>query len=74
MRIVIADGLPASAIETLKQPDWNIDNRQGRSPSELAADLKEADALVVRSATKVTREMIDCRSEAARHRPSWHRS
>ena len=59
MKIVIADGLPASAIETLKQPDWNIDNRQGRSPSELAADLKDADALVVRSATKVTREMIE---------------
>jgi D-3-phosphoglycerate dehydrogenase / 2-oxoglutarate reductase len=59
MRIVIADGLPASAIETLKQPDWIIDNRQGRSPSDLTEDLKDADALVVRSATKVTREMID---------------
>jgi D-3-phosphoglycerate dehydrogenase / 2-oxoglutarate reductase len=59
MRIVIADGLPASAIETLKQPDWHIDNRQGRSPAELAADLRDADALVVRSATKATRELID---------------
>jgi D-3-phosphoglycerate dehydrogenase len=59
MRIVIADGLPASAIETLMQPDWHIDNRQGRSPDELAADLRDADALVVRSATKVTRELID---------------
>ena len=59
MKIVIADGLPASAIETLKHPDWIIDNRQARPPSELAADLQDADALVVRSATKVTREMID---------------
>ena len=59
MRIVIADGLPASAIETLQQPDWTIDNRQGRPPSELAADLKDADALVVRSATKVTRQIIE---------------
>ena len=59
MNIVIADGLPASAIELLQQPDWKIDNRQGRPPAELAADLKDADALVVRSATKVTREMID---------------
>ncbi|HKY22872.1 MAG TPA: hypothetical protein VJM31_16780, partial [Vicinamibacterales bacterium] len=59
MKIVIADGLPASAIETLKQPEWNIDNRQARSAAELTADLKDADALVVRSATKVTREVIE---------------
>jgi hypothetical protein len=59
MNIVIADGLPASAIELLQQPDWNIDNRQGRPAAELTADLKNADALVVRSATKVTRDMID---------------
>jgi D-3-phosphoglycerate dehydrogenase / 2-oxoglutarate reductase len=59
MKIVIADGLPASAIELLKQPTWNVDNRQGRSPAELTADLGEADALIVRSATKVTRDMID---------------
>ena len=56
MKIVIADGLPATAIELLSQPDWNIDNRQGRQPAELMADLSDADALVVRSATKVTRE------------------
>ncbi|MEO8166373.1 MAG: NAD(P)-dependent oxidoreductase, partial [Betaproteobacteria bacterium] len=59
MKILIADGLPASAIDALKQPDWEIDNRQGRSPSELASDLKDADALIVRSATKVTREIIE---------------
>jgi D-3-phosphoglycerate dehydrogenase len=59
MKIVIADGLPASAIERLQEPDWTIDNRQGRSPAELAADMKDADALVVRSATKVTRDVIE---------------
>ena len=59
MKIVIADGLPTSAIELLNQPTWNVDNRQGRSPAELTADLAEADALIVRSATKVTRDMID---------------
>ena len=59
MKIVIADGLPASAIEILQQPDWHIDNRQARPAPELTKDLHDADALVVRSATKVTREMID---------------
>jgi D-3-phosphoglycerate dehydrogenase len=59
MKIVVADGLPASAIERLRESDWIIDMRQGRSPDELASDLKDADALVVRSATKVTRALID---------------
>ena len=59
MKIVIADGLPASALDSLTQPDWIVDNRQGRSPAELAHDVRDADALVVRSATKVTREIID---------------
>ena len=52
MNIVIADGLPASAIDILQQPEWNVDNRQGRPAAELMADLRNADALVVRSATK----------------------
>jgi len=59
MKIVIADGLPSSAIDILSQPDWHIDNRQGRPVAELIADLADADALVVRSATKVTREVIE---------------
>src|SRR4029453_1169382 len=59
MKIVIADGLPASAIETLELPGWTIDNKQARPPDQLAADLADADALVVRSATKVTREIIE---------------
>lgn len=59
MKIVIADGLPASAIDRLREPEWIIDNRQGRSPTELARDLQDADALIVRSATKVTRDLID---------------
>src|SRR5262245_59389497 len=59
MKIVIADGLPSSAIATLQENHWEIDNRQGRTSTELASDLRDADALIVRSATKVTRELID---------------
>jgi D-3-phosphoglycerate dehydrogenase len=59
MKIVVADGLPSTAIDLLRQPDWNVDNRQSRTAAELTADLGDADALVVRSATKVTREMIE---------------
>ena len=59
MKIVIADGLPASALHHLQQPDWTIDAKQGRPAAELASNLTDADALIVRSATKVTRELIE---------------
>ncbi|MEO8078371.1 MAG: phosphoglycerate dehydrogenase [Acidobacteriota bacterium] len=55
MHIVIADQLPASAVELLRSvPGWTIDARAGRSAEDLSRDLAEADAIVVRSATKVT--------------------
>src|SRR5512138_753704 len=59
MHIVIADQLPASAVELLRSvPGWSIDARSGRSPEELSKDIAAADALVVRSATKVTGALI----------------
>ena len=59
MHIVIADQLPASAVELLRSvPGWTIDARTGRSAEELARDLAQADALVVRSATKVTASLM----------------
>jgi D-3-phosphoglycerate dehydrogenase len=59
MHIVIADQLPASAVELLRSvPGWSIDARSGRSPEELSKDLANAEALVVRSATKVTGALI----------------
>src|SRR3954464_13890453 len=58
MRIVIADDLPKSAVELLKAEGWDVDSKSGRSPEELSRDLAEADALVVRSATKVTPDII----------------
>ena len=58
MNIVVADDLPASALDLLRREGWNVDARTGRAPDQLAADLTDADALVVRSATKVTSSLI----------------
>jgi D-3-phosphoglycerate dehydrogenase len=58
MKIIVADDLPTSAVDLLRSEGWNIDARSGRSPAELAADLADADAIVVRSATKVTGDLI----------------
>lgn len=58
MKIVVADDLPASALEVLRAEGWEVDARTGRAPDQLAADLADADALMVRSATKVTAAII----------------
>jgi D-3-phosphoglycerate dehydrogenase len=59
MHIVIADQLPASAIDILRSvPGWTVDARTQRPPAELARDLAGADALIVRSATNVDAAVI----------------
>lgn len=59
MKIVVADDLPASALGLLRAEGWDVDARTGRASDQLAADLADADALVVRSATRVTAPLID---------------
>jgi D-3-phosphoglycerate dehydrogenase len=58
MKIIVSDDLPVSALDILRAEGWDVDARVGRTPADLAADLSTADALVVRSATKVTRDLI----------------
>ena len=58
MLIVVADDLPKTALELLRAEGWDVDSKSGRSPEELSKDVAEADAIVVRSATKVTPDII----------------
>jgi D-3-phosphoglycerate dehydrogenase / 2-oxoglutarate reductase len=58
LKIVVADDLPESALELLRAEGWQVDARPGRSPAELATALADADGLLVRSATKVTRDLL----------------
>jgi phosphoglycerate dehydrogenase-like enzyme len=58
LKIIVADDLPSSALDLLRAEGWEVDSRTGRTPDQLAADLTDAAALVVRSATKVTAALI----------------
>ena len=59
MKIVIADDLPQSAVALLQQVEgWRVSATPGRPKPELLADLSDADALIVRSATKVTPDVL----------------
>ena len=56
MNILVAEPLAAAGIELLKsQPGWNV---IVSNPKEYAAHLAEAEALLVRSAVKVTKDVL----------------
>ena len=60
MKLVVADPLPISAIDLLRSvPGWVVDARAQRPREQLAADLADADALIVRSATTVDAGLIE---------------
>ena len=59
MKIIISDPLPDSATALLREQGWTVDARSGRPPEELLIDIADADGLIVRSATKVTRQVIE---------------
>jgi D-3-phosphoglycerate dehydrogenase len=60
LKIIVADELPASALALLqKQTGWTVDAQAGRPAAVLTRDLLDADALLVRSATKVNRALLE---------------
>jgi D-3-phosphoglycerate dehydrogenase len=59
-RVLLSDSLSSQGVEILKcQPRLQIDIKTGLKPSELAEIIAPYHALVIRSATKVTREVIE---------------
>ncbi len=57
MNILVAEPLAAAGLELLQsQPGWNV---IVSSPGEYANHLADADAILVRSAVKVTREVLE---------------
>ena len=58
MKILVTDGMDKTALEQLKQNGHEV-TEQFYPPEELGAALKEYDAVVVRSATKIRANHID---------------
>jgi D-3-phosphoglycerate dehydrogenase len=58
MKILISDNLEQSCIDILTRENFSVDNRPGLPPDELKLSISQYDVLVVRSATKVTGDVI----------------
>lgn len=60
MKILITDGLAEQGLELLRSAEGiEVEERKGISPEELLEIIKDYGGLVVRSATKVTKEVIE---------------
>src|SRR5664279_1090859 len=56
MKVIVADKISERGIELLKSTGWNIVQT---TKETLLAELADAEALIVRSATRVTPELMD---------------
>ncbi|HTZ17584.1 MAG TPA: phosphoglycerate dehydrogenase [Dissulfurispiraceae bacterium] len=59
MKVLISDSISTKCIDILKAARLDVDVKTGLKPDELKAIIGEYHGLVIRSATKVTAEIID---------------
>ncbi len=57
-RILVTETIADRGLEQLRKAGHTVDVREGLTPSELLDAIKGAEALIIRSATKVTAELL----------------
>ncbi len=58
MKIIITDPIAPEGVQMLREAGFTVDEKPGLTPAELLQVIPEYDAIIVRSATKVTAEVI----------------
>lgn len=59
MKIIVTDPIAPAGVKMLQDAGFQVDERPGIAPDELIRVIPEYDAIIVRSATKVTAEVIN---------------
>ncbi|MEW6219649.1 MAG: phosphoglycerate dehydrogenase [Thermodesulfobacteriota bacterium] len=59
MRVLVSDNLAPAGVSIMREAGLAVDVRTGLPPAELKAIIKDYHGLVIRSATKVTAEIIE---------------
>jgi D-3-phosphoglycerate dehydrogenase / 2-oxoglutarate reductase len=62
-RILVTESIADNGLEQLRKAGHEVDVREGLSPDELLVAIRGAHALIIRSATKVTADVIDAADE-----------
>jgi len=63
MKVLVSDNISPKGVDILKKAGLKVDVKTGLTPEELKKEIGKYDALVVRSATKATADVIDCASK-----------
>ncbi len=58
-KVLISDKLSPQAIEVFEKNNIEVDNKPGMTPEEIKACIGEYDGLAIRSATKVTADLLE---------------
>jgi len=59
MKVLISDNLSNEGVEILKKAGLEVVVKTGMTPDELKKEIKDYDGLVIRSATKVTADVVE---------------
>lgn len=59
MKVLICDSTAAEAIQAISKAGVEVDNRPDITPEELVRDAAQYNGMVVRSRTRITKEVID---------------
>jgi D-3-phosphoglycerate dehydrogenase len=59
MKVLVSDTLSEEGLEILRSAGLNVVYKPGLSPEELKKEIEDTDALIIRSGTKVTKEIIE---------------
>jgi len=63
-RVLVCDSIDKSGIESMKRGGLTVDYKPEIKPPELVSSVKDYDVIVVRSRTKVTKDVIDAAANA----------
>src|SRR4030042_5074457 len=59
MKVLISDPIASEGIELLKAAGHEVVEKPGQNPADLVNTIPDFNAIIVRSATKVTKEVIE---------------
>lgn len=59
MKILVSDNISHKGIEILQKSGFTVVFQTGMTPEELKKEIRDCDGLVIRSATKVTQDIIE---------------
>ena len=72
-RVLVSEPLADRGLDAMRSAGLDVDVQTGLSPEELLDAIKGAQALVIRSATQVTAEVLEAAHGSRRRRPGRHR-